>query len=302
MSSPGSRAVGAALLIVAATMFGISGVVVKSSLRLALSVEGLLVLRLAGSAGVMALVAAVLRPRDFLLDRRDALTALAAGTSMCLLQYFYYLTIRATNVGTAVFLEYLAPTMLVAWGWTTGAMARERWSAAAVVVALAGSWMLVATGGEGMQLAPRAVATGLACAGCLALQTIFLEMLLARRTKVTVFFWAIGVAAAVSLVPGDATVLWRTEWTDDTTRLILYIVLGATVIPLFFLLAAIPRLGAARAGVISTMEPVVAAIGADLVLQERLAPLQWAGGALIVLAVGLIQRAPHATVAEAQPA
>jgi drug/metabolite transporter (DMT)-like permease len=62
----------------------------------------------------------------------------------------------------------------------------------------------------------------------------------------------------------------------------------ATLLPILLFLKGLRLIGAARAGVIGTLEPVVTVILAFAVLGEQLGALQWVGGALVVLASLLV--------------
>jgi drug/metabolite transporter (DMT)-like permease len=53
--------------------------------------------------------------------------------------------------------------------------------------------------------------------------------------------------------------------------------------------AGAQRVGAAQASLISTVEPLWTIVAASILLGERLAPIQWAGGALILVGVLLSQ-------------
>jgi drug/metabolite transporter (DMT)-like permease len=72
----------------------------------------------------------------------------------------------------------------------------------------------------------------------------------------------------------------------------------ATVIPIFAFYAGIQMLGAARASIVSTVEPVMTLLWATLLLGESLLPLQIVGAACILLSVILLQvkRPPRPTI------
>ncbi|MCC6804494.1 MAG: DMT family transporter [Anaerolineae bacterium] len=76
--------------------------------------------------------------------------------------------------------------------------------------------------------------------------------------------------------------------------------LVSTVLPVFGLNAGIQKLGATRAAIIATFEPVLTAVLAMIFLGEVMQPMQWVGGALIIASVILLQarRRP----AKAEPA
>ena len=59
-------------------------------------------------------------------------------------------------------------------------------------------------------------------------------------------------------------------------------------------LAGVARVGPSRGAIVSTLEPLLATLWAALLLDERLAPLQLVGGALIVGALGVLALAPPA--------
>lgn len=287
----GGQWAGFALAAAAAVLWGFSGVVAKTALQGSLDSGTLLVIRLAGSAVIAGLWAAIMRPGALRLSRDAAPAVVALGLTVVSLHSMYYATIQATNVGTAVFLQYLAPTLIVVFGWITRRQARERWSALAVLAALAGSWLLVG-GGGGVVLTTVAVITGLGAAVSLAGQTILLDVVGSRVAPLGVVFWSLTVAALVSLGAGDPGAISDIGWTWATGGAAGYMILGATVIPMLLMIAAVKRLGPAKAGVVTTLEPVVAAAAAWPFLGEVMALPEWLGGVLILVAIGFVYRAP----------
>ena len=87
--------------------------------------------------------------------------------------------------------------------------------------------------------------------------------------------------------------LWTLPWTDDHAArsgcFCSGVLVVATVIPFGLTLAAVKLIPAARVGLTATIEPVVAALVAWLVLGEHLAPAQIAGGAVVVVAILIAQ-------------
>ncbi len=60
-------------------------------------------------------------------------------------------------------------------------------------------------------------------------------------------------------------------------------------------------MGAAQASLISTVEPLWTILAASILLGERLAPIQWVGGALILAGVLLSQTRGRGAPAPADP-
>jgi drug/metabolite transporter (DMT)-like permease len=67
------------------------------------------------------------------------------------------------------------------------------------------------------------------------------------------------------------------------------IALFPTMVAISLFLASLPRIGAARASLLSTVEPVVTVLLAAALLGDRLSPVQIAGGALVLAAVVMVQ-------------
>jgi drug/metabolite transporter (DMT)-like permease len=68
----------------------------------------------------------------------------------------------------------------------------------------------------------------------------------------------------------------------------------STVVAITLFFAGLDRIGPTRASTLSTIEPLCTVLLAAVVLGETIAPVQLAGGALILGAVLLLARAPHA--------
>jgi len=75
---------------------------------------------------------------------------------------------------------------------------------------------------------------------------------------------------------------------------ILGIAILSTVVAITLFFAGLDRIGPTRASTLSTIEPLFTVLLAAAVLGETIAPVQLAGGALILTAVVLLARAPPA--------
>jgi drug/metabolite transporter (DMT)-like permease len=297
--TPAGVGVALAAAAAAATLWGLSGIVVKDGLGPALTAEALLVLRLVGSATLIGAGVATLRPDRLRLPRAAWGATLVLGAAQAILQYAYYRAVTATNVGTAVFLEYLAPILVVIVSWGRGRLRFEAWSLGATLVALAGSWLLVTGGGGTLQLSAMALRFGLLAAVMLAAQNLLLEGLLPKADRTSILLWSTIAAALTSLPLGDAGALMRLDILAGRPGLsVAYMIVLATVVPMLLLMVAIRRLGAAKAGLVVTLEPVVASIAAAALLGEQMSAVQWGGGGLILTALVLMQRAPSSAPGE----
>jgi drug/metabolite transporter (DMT)-like permease len=118
-------------------------------------------------------------------------------------------------------------------------------------------------------------------------QAAFLTM--AGATAIYIMLALLFAQAGTLLQPLDSTAAF---W-----PVLLAGVIGASL-PTFLYITGIRRLGASRAAILSTFEPVVGVALATVLLGERPGPLQLVGGALIVAAAITLQLRPHAELAE----
>jgi drug/metabolite transporter (DMT)-like permease len=65
--------------------------------------------------------------------------------------------------------------------------------------------------------------------------------------------------------------------------------LVSTVVAILLFLAGLARVGPSTAAILSTLEPVVTVAGAAVVFGERLTPVQWLGGSLVLATVLIVQ-------------
>jgi drug/metabolite transporter (DMT)-like permease len=83
--------------------------------------------------------------------------------------------------------------------------------------------------------------------------------------------------------------------------MILGIVAFGTTLPYLLYMLAVKHLSASHTGIISTLEPVVAAVIAWIFLQEKLTRLQLWGGLCVLLAIVILQKnTAHAEARELQ--
>ena len=75
----------------------------------------------------------------------------------------------------------------------------------------------------------------------------------------------------------------------ETWLRLLGLAIFSTVIPIFAFYAGMQKLGAARAAILSTIEPVFTLVLAFFLLNERIEAIQLIGGALILASVILLQ-------------
>ena len=96
-------------------------------------------------------------------------------------------------------------------------------------------------------------------------------------------------AAVAYLAVGTATGQLRIPATVYEWELVVAIAVVATALPIFTFFAGLRRIGASRASIVSTVEPVVTLLLGAAVLDEPITPVTMVGGALVLGGVLLVQ-------------
>jgi drug/metabolite transporter (DMT)-like permease len=261
-------------------------------------------LRLTIAALVLFVYLRLRRPAALRIERRDYRYFVALGLlGVAAVQGSYYFTISKLGVGLAILVQYLAPTIIVAFD-----LVRGRWVGwlmiAAVLSALAGTGLLVG-GVDQVALHAKPLYWGIAflSAFVFAFYIVYSKRGLERYAPETVLFYTFAIAAVFWAC---VTPPWRVlaaRYPPEIWGIFVLLGLFSTLVPFGLFYAGLRRLPAAETSVIATSEPLVAMVTAAVFLHEQLRPLQFVGAGLVLLAALLASRkTPEATPAVAERA
>lgn len=294
----GSGAVtGLAIAVASALAFSSSGPFVKPLLDGGWSLGAVLLVRMGVAAVLLspALVRAIRRQRGFL--RRHGLLIVSFGlTAVAGCQVFYFAAMQRMPVAVALLIQYIAPVLLVIAVWVRTRRAPSRAVVIGSVVAMTGLVLVVDISGArfdllgtvfalcaavcaaayfviagraGDDLPPLALAAGGLLTGTILMAGLVVSGILPfSAPSITVSFGGIAV-------PGIVPLLW----------------VGAVATTLGYALGviAVPLIGSRLASFVGLSEVLFALGFAWLLLGETPAPVQFAGGALILVGVVLVR-------------
>lgn len=281
---------GALLVALSAASFGAMAIFGRFAYAGGADVLGLLTLRFIIGG---TLLTAVARHRGIVWPRGRTLWGIVAlgaigyvGQSLC-----YFTALQHAQASLVALLLYLYPAFvtLLAALWLGERLTRVK--CAALVLCLAGSALMVG-GGHGE---PLGIALGLTAAIVYSLYIVVGARVTRHvdplATTSIVCLSAAMVFCTVSLVRTLSGAPPHLPATAPAWAALMAIALVSTVTAMLAFFAGLPRLGAARTSMLSTLEPVVTVLLAAIFLGERLTPLQWAGGAAVLAAVLWLVRA-----------
>jgi drug/metabolite transporter (DMT)-like permease len=220
--------------------------------------------------------------------------ALLGIVGMALSQYGYYAALTRIPVATTLLIIYTSPLFVLAGSALWDREPLRTGDVIAAVVTLAGAGLVVRAHSAG-SLGFHAVGV---MAAILSALTFAFYSLWARRMAPRVSPWT-GLTYSL----GCAAVFWipvAPPWTflsaEHSPRMWLsfaVVVVFGTLVPFGLYLAGLRWISAAHANITSTIEPVVAAAGAYVVLGEALVWPQLVGGLLVLSGVAALQVRPR---------
>lgn len=280
--APSPGAAGVALALVSALASGTLGIWGKLALTANLGTPTLLSWRF----GLLALL--LLACGFWRVQARERRALLLLGLLYAFTAVTYFMSLARITAGTAALLVYVAPAFVILYGALAGTRPANA-QLGALLCTLAGLGVVVGLPGAG-----DGDVTGLllgALSGGLYGAFLYASHRLARKAS------ALAVTAHVSLVSavvfvvlgavvGDLTVpVSATHWGIIVGTLLL-----PTLVALPALTGAVRRIGATRASLLATTDPLWAVLFAFLLLGESLHVGQAVGGAFILAGAVLAQR------------
>ncbi|MCL4078898.1 DMT family transporter [Coriobacteriia bacterium Es71-Z0120] len=243
-------------------------------------------------AGALLWLGLVVRAPEHLRIRRRDLPFLGAFgvVGLALVHFSYFKTISLTNVATAILLEYMAPVIVLVASYAVF-KTRAGWRLPfAVALSVAGCALVAGAAAGELAVSAEGLAWGLASAAFFASYTVMGRWAAERYTPWTLLAYGLAAASAFWLVvlkgPGPIVAALAEP---RTLLAVTYIAVASTIVPFGSFLAALRLLPAAEASVVSTLEPVMAAAGAWILLRERLSAWQIVGGVLVLAGIAIAQ-------------
>lgn len=280
MAADGRRDVAGGLLTAAAALvFGTIVTIGRSEGVRDVPVSALLGIRFATAAAVLAVVLAVarqpVRPARGEWWRLLLLGALGYGVEAA----FFFLALGRGTAATVTLLFYTYPVWVAVLSAVFGMGLPGILVGGALAAAVVGSGVVVVSSG-GLDITTLGILFALASAVTISFFLIGLETLVRRTSPLASSMWIALAASAGQAAFSVTTGVRLPAWPAELVPILAMGGLTAAAFSLLFL--GVRRLGAVRAAIISSLEPVAAAVLALVFLGEMLRPGVLFGGLLIL--------------------
>jgi drug/metabolite transporter (DMT)-like permease len=272
----------------AACCYALSVVFAKGAYAHDVGVVTLTLWRFAIGAAVFWLIVAIRRPAR--VDRRTMLICIGLGAVGYAVQALsYFGAVAVMDAGLAALLVYTYPAIIALIGFLTRREPPTRRRLVALGCSGAGMLLLLGLGGFSA-VSPVGIALGLTAGVTYAIYTIvasslpvdadasLLMAIVATSALASVSVFAVATGQPAALAPDPVVLGW----------VLTYILVG-TILAMLLHQSGITRVGASTGGILSSIEPLVAAAAVALVYGETMTGVQIAGGLVILAGVVVVQ-------------
>jgi len=279
-------------VLIAAVLWGSSGVCAQYIMAQSqMSSPFLTMVRLLFAGFILLTLAFVHGDKIFriLKNRKDAFSLLVFSLVGALtVQLTFLLTIEKSNAATATVLQFLSPTIIVAWFALVKKARPGPLVFAAILTSLIGTFLLVTHGNPtSLSVSAAAVFWGIASAFAAAFYTTYPSTLIARYGTLPIVGWSmlLGGAFLLPFYAGKGTTF---VVNGSLVLAFFYLVVIGTSLTFSLYLKGAQMIGGPKASILSCAEPLSSALLSVILLGVSFALPDWLGTLLILSSVVLI--------------
>ena len=237
-----------------------------------------------GSAKVWALW---LRPKHALAMLVYALAGMMA------VQLTFFLAIKHSNAATATILQFLSPVVIAVYLSLRTRKLPTKTAALAIALALLGTFFLVTHGRlDRLSLSHSALFWGVSSAFVAAFYIMYPYRLIRKWGAQIVIGWAMLIGGLVlsCLFPP-----WQVSgvWDIYTYAGVFYTVIPGSLVTFYLFLVGVQYIGGSKASILTSVEPLSAAIFSMLLLNVSFGMMDWLGTLCIITTVVLLASNKH---------
>jgi drug/metabolite transporter, DME family len=279
-------------IVAAASIWATLGLFAKILYAQGVSFESLVAVRASvGWVAAMIFVLATGKAKSLRVSGRDlALLAPQGLVGIGLFYLFYFYTVRESTVGTAAILNYSSPAFVVVLAYL---FLKERLNAAKVLALFmtAGGILLVAGAynPSNLDVTPTVLLTGLLSGLTYGLYSIFGRPLTGHLRPSIILSYVLFFGSLLLVVAALPTLDTLAGLPMVSYALLFMLAVVHTTLGFALYTFGLGRLGAGRAAIVATVEPVVAVALGTALLGEALSVPKLVGASLVISGAALAQ-------------
>ncbi|MBM7869706.1 drug/metabolite transporter (DMT)-like permease [Clostridium pascui] len=285
-----SRTKGLLLVIIGAMLWGISGTAAQYLFqKKGFSPEWLVVIRLLVS-GIILLTYAVIREKQDIWKiwraKHNCYSLIIFSIiGMLGVQYTYFAAIKHGNAATATILQYLSPVIITCYLAIRTKKFPSIRQNIAIVFAMLGTFLIITKGNMySISISKLALFWGIGAAFTSAFYTLYPRELLGKWGSTLIVGWSMligGVAFSFIHQPWN----FIGQWSINSMVAVMFVVLFGTLVAFYCYLESLKYIQPTEASVLSSMEPLSAAVLSVLWLRVPLGSVEWVGIVSVIIAI-----------------
>lgn len=279
------------LAALACVFWGISGLFAKGLFNISSEITPIWITQVRMIiSGVLLLIFAQVtgkKPMNVMKNKKDAITVISYGLLGLLpVQYCYFIVVQQANASIATILQFVGPFFVMIYMVAFEHQALRKLDVLAGIVAFVGVFFLATHGHfNQLSLSPMVLFWGFLSAIGVATNTLIPRRLLDHTSSLVVTGWGL-------LIAGVALAIVHPVWPHlphKSIGMIVLLMAGVivigTLIPFQWMMGSLRYIAPSTATLLDAFEPVSATIGSVLFFGLVMAPIDWVGAIMIILAV-----------------
>ena len=276
----------------AASTWGTLGIFSKMLYAEGVSFEALVAFRaVVGWLAVMLFLVGTGGLRRLGVPRRDLAFLLPLGlVGIGLFYLFYFYTVRESAVGTAAVLLYSSPAFVVVLAWVFLGEGLGPIKLVSLGLTVGGVFLVAgAYDPANLEVTPTVLVTGLLAGLTYGLYSVFGRPVAGRLGPAVILSYALFFGMVLLLVAAIPTLQTLAGLTLTSYALLFMLAVVHTTLAFALYTFGLGRLGAGRAAIVATVEPVVAGALGTVLLGEELTIPKVVGAGLVISGAVLAQ-------------
>lgn len=264
--------------LLASTCFSLAPPLARGAIIAGIDPTTLLLLRMVLATTAFLVTILVMRPALFRVSRKTLLVTACGGVMNGLGMLFFFWALVRVDASVASMMISTVPLVVL----SLLALRGERFTYRHIVrlgLGLGGVYLLLGPGGD---IDPTGILLLAIAICCFAVQITLLQWYLKGQDPRTVSFYiSLFMLSVILSYWGTQTIPWQNPGVGGWIS-IGVLALVSTFISRLLFVAAVDRIGSGQMSLLAPMETLLTLTWAMLFLDERLAPLQFVGGALVL--------------------
>lgn len=290
------RLKGILMVVIGATLWGLSGTAAQYLFQYqGIAVDWLTFTRLLVSGITLLVFSYYINKQSIWKIWKDKQIAfqlvIFAFFGMLGVQYTYFASISYGNAAAATLLQYLAPVFITMYIILKKRKMPSLATIVAILLALIGTFLLLTNGHfHKLSVSMPAIIWGVLSGLALAFYTLSSAALIKKWGSILIVGWGMSLGGVFLAILSPPVIPNWEEWSFITVLLLIFVVLFGTLLAFYLYIESLRFISPTDASLLSSAEPLSAAVATIMILNISFGYFQLVGGGLILATVLILSK------------